>query len=70
MKRFGEKLRTLRKQQGLTQTELATILGTNQSHVGKLEKGTRSPSVEVLMQIMQIFKVSCDQLLMDEREVD
>lgn len=70
MKRFGEKLRMLRQQRGLTQTELANLLGTNQSHVGKMEKGTRSPSVEVLMKLMQIFNVSCDQLLMDDREVD
>ncbi len=70
MQRLGEKLYTLRKRQGLTQAELAAMLGLGYSHIGKMEKGERLPSLEVLGKLMEIFNVSCDQLLMDDRELD
>jgi len=70
MKRLGEKLRTLRKRQGLTQTELADMLDIGQSHVVRMERGERLPSLEVLDKLMAIFNVSCDQLLKDDRELE
>jgi transcriptional regulator with XRE-family HTH domain len=70
MQRLGEKLYTLRKRHGLTQMQLADLLGINYNHVGKMERGERSPSLETLFKLMQVFHVSCDQLLMDDREVD
>ena len=70
MQRLGEKLYTLRKRQGLTQAQLADLLSVDYTHIGKMEKGERSPSLEVLFKLMQVFHVSCDQLLMDDREVD
>jgi len=70
MKRLGEKIRILRKRQGLTQTALAGMLDVDQSHIVKMEKGDRLPSLEVLDKLMAIFNVSCDQLLKDDREVE
>ncbi len=70
MQRLGEKLYTLRKKQGLTQAELAAMLGVGYTHIGKMERGDRLPSLEVLDKLMQIFNVSCDQLLKDDREVE
>ena len=46
------------------------MLGLGYSHIGKMEKGERLPSLEVLGKLMEIFNVSCDQLLMDDRELD
>jgi transcriptional regulator with XRE-family HTH domain len=70
MQRLGEKLYTLRKRHALTQAQLGEMLGVDYTHIGKMEKGERSPSLEILFKLMQIFNVSCDQLLMDDREVD
>lgn len=70
MKRLGEKLHTLRKRKGLTQIELANLLGIGQSHVVRMERGERLPSLDVLAKLMEIFSVSCDQLLMDDRELE
>jgi transcriptional regulator with XRE-family HTH domain len=70
MKRLGEKVRTLRKREGWTQTQLAEILGVDQSHIVKLEKGDRTPSLEILIKLTQIFQVTSDQLIMDDQEVD
>lgn len=41
---FGDQLRRLREQAGLTGTELATSLGWQQSKVSKIERGRQTPS--------------------------
>ncbi len=66
---FGLKLKTLRKQAGLTQQQLATQLGITKSVVSFYELQARSPSPEVLAKLAQIFHVSTDYLLgLDARE--
>ena len=69
MKRLGEKLSTLRKRQKLTQTQLGHMLGVDHTHVGKIERGERTPSLEILIKFAQIFKVTSDQLIMDDQEI-
>lgn len=66
---FGLKLKTLRKQAGLMQQQLATQLGITKSVVSFYELQTRSPSPEVLAKLARIFHVSADYLLgLDARE--
>jgi transcriptional regulator with XRE-family HTH domain len=69
MKRFGEKLRLLRKRAGLSQAQVADRLGVNQSHVARIEKGLK-PSVDLILQIADIFGVTTDQLMRDELDLD
>ncbi len=67
MQRFGEKLRLLREQRGMTVRDLAIILGiSSHSHIVQLESSKSKPSVELLVKIMDLFNVSCDQLLRDD----
>ena len=66
---FGLKLKTLRKQAGLTQQQLAAQLGITKSVVSFYELQARSPSPEVLAKLARIFHVSADYLLgLDARE--
>lgn len=66
---FGSKVKTLRKQAGLTQQQLAAQLGITKSVVSFYELQARSPSPEVLAKLAQIFHVSTDYLLgLDTRE--
>ncbi len=66
---FGLRLKTLRKQAGLTQKQLAAQLGITKSVVSFYELQSRSPSPEVLAKLAQIFHVSADYLLgLDNRE--
>lgn len=66
---FGLKLKTLRKQAGLTQQQLAAQLGITKSVVSFYELQARSPSPEVLAKLARIFCVSTDYLLgLDARE--
>lgn len=60
---FGLRLKTLRKQAGLTQQQLAVQLGITKSVVSFYELQERSPSPDVLVKLAQIFHVSTDYLL-------
>lgn len=63
---FGEKLRFLRHQSGLTQAELTTRLGLSaQSHIAELESGGDTPSLELVLRAAHVFNVSTDYLLRD-----
>lgn len=71
MKRFGKKLRTLRKQRSLTVRQLATFLEINShSHIVGLEAGKHNPSAELILRIARYFDVSTDQLMKDELDLD
>jgi transcriptional regulator with XRE-family HTH domain len=71
MQRFGEKLRTLRQQRGLTMRELADDLGlATHGYIGDLESGRRQPSLELTIKIADFFGVSLDQLARDEVELE
>ena len=60
---FGEILKNLRKEKGLSQAELAKILGVSKSTVGMYEQSKRSPRSDViLMRIAGYFNVSIDYL--------
>ena len=60
---FGEKLRKLRKESGLTQKQLADRLGLAKSIVSYYENGSRYPSYDVLVKLARIFHVSTDYFL-------
>ena len=71
MRRFGEKLRTLRQRHSMTMRELADRLGLlTHGYVGDLESGRRQPSLELALKIADIFGVSVDQPARDELDID
>ncbi len=71
MRRFGEKLRTLRKQRGLTLQELASELGfATHSYLSKLERGDKMPTSQLILDVSRFFNVPADLLIKDELELD
>ena len=60
---FGEKLRELRKQKGLTQAQLASLIGVKNSVISFYELSERVPSPEVLIKLSSALHVSTDYLL-------
>ena len=60
---FGQRLRKLRLQRGLTQTDLAVHLGMDRSFLSDLERGRREPCLRTLETIAQGFEVTVPQLL-------
>ncbi len=63
MVNFGNKLKTLRTEAGMTQTELAKRLSITKSVVSYYELQERTPSPDVLIQLADIFHVTTDYLL-------
>ncbi|BDR73380.1 hypothetical protein K144316041_20880 [Clostridium tetani] len=60
---LGKKIKSLRKDNKITQEELAIKIGVSTSMVGMYETDARKPSYEVLIKIADYFKVSLDYLL-------
>lgn len=61
--RFSYYFKELRKSQGLTQEQIAEMLGVSSQAISKWECGTAYPDIEMLPIITNIFKVSTDYLL-------
>lgn len=64
---FGNTLKRLRLQSGLTQKELADKMGLTKAVISYYELQERYPSPEVLVKLASIFHVSTDYLLGLER---
>ena len=63
MSDFGERLKFLRKEKKLTQTELAKMLNTTQGTVGKWENNKLEPNFKKLILLAKYLDVSTDYLL-------
>lgn len=70
MKRFGEKLRSLRLRRGLTLRQLGAHLEISNTFVLSLEQGKKTPNAATILKIADFFAVSLEQLMRDELEVD
>ena len=60
---FGARLKLLRKKSGLTQAQLALMLGKSTSAVRMWELGTNEPDIKTLVKLSSIFDSSLDYLL-------
>lgn len=60
--KFGDNLKKLRTEMGITQTELAKVIGVKPSTVGMYETGDRQPNFEIEEKIADFFNVSLDYL--------
>jgi len=60
---FGKRMGELRKEQGLTQTQLGELLGVSQQQVASFEAGRRRVTVAMLPNVAQALGVSVEQLL-------
>ncbi len=63
MATFSERLRLLRKEKGLNQTQLADELNVTIGTVSVWERGVRKPEVDTLERICRYFDVSLGYLL-------
>ena len=71
IQRFGEKLRALRMHHGLTLKELAGELDlVAHGYISELELGKKLPTVELVLKVAGLFKVTTDELLRDDMELD
>lgn len=60
---FAENLKISRKNNNMTQAEVAKLLGINRVTYTGYESGKHKPDPETIVKIADIFKVSTDYLL-------
>jgi transcriptional regulator with XRE-family HTH domain len=63
MLNIGERITQLRKQQNLSQDELAKRAEVSRTIIGNYERNTNTPSIEVLIKIANVFNVSVDFMI-------
>lgn len=64
---FGHILQQLRENQDMTQTDLAKKLGLSKANVSKYESGIVEPNINTLLLLSNLFCVSIDFLLGNQR---
>ena len=60
---FGRVLQELRRERGLTQEGLAERSGCHRAHVSFLERGLKSPTLNMLFQLAAALEVSPTELV-------
>ena len=60
---MGTRIAALRREAGLSQAQLALRLGISPSAMGMYEQGRREPSMETVVAMARVFRVSTDYLL-------
>lgn len=66
---FNEKLKMLRKENNLTQEELAEKLNVSRQAITKWESGDGTPDIENLKQISILFNTTIDELVKEDKNI-
>ncbi len=66
MQNIGDKIYELRKERGLSQEELADVLGVSRQSISKWELNVSQPSTDNIKTLCGVFKVNIDYFLEDE----
>ncbi len=57
LKKIGRNICAERNRAGLSQEGLAEILGMNEKHLGKIERGQANPKITTILAIMDALQV-------------
>lgn len=60
---FGNNVRRIRMEKGLTIESLATDVGLSYSYVGEMQRGKRNPTLKVVERIARALDVTPTELL-------
>ena len=66
---FSENLKTIRKEKGFSQEQLATRLNVVRQTISKWEKGLSVPDAELLIQLAEVLGVEVSDLLGQKIEI-
>ena len=65
MNKIGSRLRELRKKKGVSQEDLAKLLGVTKSTISKYELGHRAMSIDQLKKVLDFFGIEYGLFLSD-----
>jgi transcriptional regulator with XRE-family HTH domain len=60
---FGKKVREIRLKRGMSQGDLAKILGVHRAYVSGIERGVRNPSLVTIEKFAKAFGIKSSELL-------
>lgn len=66
---IGERIKKLRKQQGLSQEEVAKYLAVQRSTISLYESGDATPQVMTIIKLARLFNVTTDYILCYELDI-
>ena len=69
-KKIGERLRKLRKYMGLTQEQVADILGLGRDAILRIEKGDRKIDLQESIDFSKLYSISMDELTAEEHTIN
>lgn len=67
---FGQRLKQLREENGITQIALASQLGINEEAISAFENDEAMLSAEILVKLSSIYNMSVDELLGNSRKTE
>ena len=67
---FGQRIKEQRTKMGLTQEELVFRLNIGHEHMNKIERGKRGCSIDIILELSEVFGVSTDYLLTGKKAGD
>jgi len=62
LKEFGENLRKIREAKGLSQEVVGDSLGSDGSHIGKIERGEKRITILTVMKLLSALKCEANEL--------
>jgi transcriptional regulator with XRE-family HTH domain len=66
----GQKIRMLRKERGMTQSELASRIGIIQSDLCRMEKGEYRVGLDTLFRILEVFGMNIGEFFGEESRLE
>jgi len=63
LKKFGDKVQSVRKSKGISQEKLAEKLSLHRNYVGMIERGERNPTIRTLYKLSKALQVDSCKLL-------
>ena len=64
---LGEKIKKYREEKKMTQMEVAEVLEVKPATISKYEAGTLEPNIESLKKLSELFEISIDQLVKEDK---
>lgn len=66
---FGNKLKQIRTERGLSQSEFAKILGTSKQVISRYELGQTTPKISIVSKWCQILGLNLDNLINENKSI-